>query len=68
MLLVALVLLTGAFKYIPKATLAGVIIVAMYYLCEFEAIPIMWRTKRKLIIPKNDKKQLFRLVDHQDWT
>ncbi|XP_019759137.1 sodium-independent sulfate anion transporter isoform X2 [Dendroctonus ponderosae] len=51
MLLVALVLLTGAFKYIPKATLAGVIVVAMYYLCEFDAIPIMWRTKRLDLIP-----------------
>ncbi|XP_050297998.1 sodium-independent sulfate anion transporter-like isoform X2 [Anthonomus grandis grandis] len=51
MLMVSLALLTGVFKYIPKATLAGVIMVSMYYLCEFHAIGVMWRTKRLDLIP-----------------
>ncbi|XP_066250639.1 sodium-independent sulfate anion transporter-like [Euwallacea similis] len=47
----ALTLLTGMFKYIPKSTLAAVIMVSMYYLCEFHVIRVMWRTKRLDLIP-----------------
>lgn len=45
MVLVALILLTSMFQYIPKSTLAAVIMVSMYYLCEFHVIGVMWRTK-----------------------
>lgn len=51
LLLLALGVLTGSFKYIPKSTLAAVVMVAMYYLCEFSIIPLMWRTKRLDLIP-----------------
>ncbi|CAG9767317.1 unnamed protein product [Ceutorhynchus assimilis] len=51
MLVISLVLLTGVFKYIPKATLAAVIMVSMYYLCEFHAVLVMWKTKKLDLIP-----------------
>lgn len=45
MVLLALGFLTSTFAYIPKATLASVVLVSMYYLFEFEAIATLWRTK-----------------------
>ncbi|XP_060529624.1 sodium-independent sulfate anion transporter-like isoform X2 [Cylas formicarius] len=51
MLLLCIGLLTGLFQYIPKATLAAVIIVAMYYLCEFHAFIALWKTKKLDLIP-----------------
>ncbi|KAJ8967603.1 hypothetical protein NQ314_002721 [Rhamnusium bicolor] len=51
MVLLALGFLTSTFRYIPKATLSAVIIVAMYYLCEFEAFALLWRTKKMDLIP-----------------
>lgn len=51
LLLVCLAFITGVFQYIPKATLASVVIVSMYYLCEFHAIGVMWKTKRLDLIP-----------------
>jgi sodium-independent sulfate anion transporter 11 len=45
MVLMALGLLTSTFAYIPKATLAGVIISAVLSLVEFEMVPLLWRTK-----------------------
>lgn len=47
MVLFALAFLTSSFAYIPRAALGGVIIVAMFYLCEFEAFPLLWRTKSR---------------------
>ncbi|XP_033611671.1 sodium-independent sulfate anion transporter-like isoform X2 [Cryptotermes secundus] len=51
MVLMALGLLTSTFAYIPKATLAGVIISAVLSLVEFEMVPLLWRTKRVDLIP-----------------
>nr|XP_023026089.1 sodium-independent sulfate anion transporter-like [Leptinotarsa decemlineata] len=51
MVLLALGFLTSTFKYIPKTTLAAVILVAMYYLCEFHAFILLWRTKKMDLIP-----------------
>ncbi|XP_060521728.1 sodium-independent sulfate anion transporter-like [Cylas formicarius] len=51
MLLVSVALLTGVFKYIPKATLAAVITVSMFYLCEFHAAKVLWKTKKLDLIP-----------------
>ncbi|KAJ8967613.1 hypothetical protein NQ314_002731, partial [Rhamnusium bicolor] len=51
MILLALGFLTKTFEYIPKATLAAVILVSMYYLCDFEAFPMLWRTKKIDLIP-----------------
>lgn len=45
MVLFALGFLTSAFTYIPKATLAAVIMVAMFYLFEFETFVTLWRAK-----------------------
>uniref|UniRef100_A0A182PZV9 SLC26A/SulP transporter domain-containing protein n=1 Tax=Anopheles farauti TaxID=69004 RepID=A0A182PZV9_9DIPT len=49
--LLALGLLADSFYYIPKATLAGVIIAAMLFMVEFHAAAEIWRTKRIDIIP-----------------
>uniref|UniRef100_A0A1S4GLM3 Uncharacterized protein n=1 Tax=Anopheles gambiae TaxID=7165 RepID=A0A1S4GLM3_ANOGA len=49
--LVALGLLTKTFYYIPKASLAGVIIAAMLFMVEFQAAAEIWRTKRIDFIP-----------------
>ncbi|XP_050094860.1 sodium-independent sulfate anion transporter-like [Anopheles aquasalis] len=51
LVLLALGLLTSTFYYIPKATLAGVIIAAMLFMVEFHAATEIWRTKRIDIIP-----------------
>lgn len=44
--LMTLGLLTSTFAYIPKATLAAVIISAVLSLVEYEVIPLLWRAKR----------------------
>ncbi|XP_023727084.1 sodium-independent sulfate anion transporter isoform X3 [Cryptotermes secundus] len=51
MVLMALGLLTSTFAYIPKATLAGVIISAVVFMVEYEMIPLLWRTKKADLIP-----------------
>ncbi|XP_065156872.1 sodium-independent sulfate anion transporter-like isoform X2 [Atheta coriaria] len=51
MVLLALGFLTSTFAYIPKATLASVVLVSMYYLFEFEAIATLWRTKKLDLVP-----------------
>lgn len=45
--LLACGLLTSAFKFIPKATLAAIIIVAMYNMLELHIFFILWKTKSK---------------------
>jgi sodium-independent sulfate anion transporter 11 len=47
LVLLACGLLTSAFKFIPKATLAAVIIIAMYYMFEVRIFVVLWRTKSK---------------------
>lgn len=49
--LLALGLLTSTFAYIPKATLAGVIITAVMFMVEYEMVPLLWRTKKVDLIP-----------------
>ncbi|CAH1996916.1 unnamed protein product [Acanthoscelides obtectus] len=51
MVLLALGFLTSTFQYIPKASLAGVIVVAMYYLCNFQAFMMMWKSKKMDLVP-----------------
>lgn len=46
MVMLAIGFLTGTFQYIPKATLAGVIITAMIYMVEFDTGLVIWRTRR----------------------
>jgi hypothetical protein len=43
--LMTLGLLTSTFAYIPKATLAAVIISAVLSLVEYEVVPLLWRAK-----------------------
>lgn len=45
LVLLALGLLTGMFEYIPKTTLAAVIIAAMFYMLELHAVIETWKTK-----------------------
>ena len=45
LVLLACGLLTTTFKFIPKATLASVIIVAMYYMLEIRLFQVLWKTR-----------------------
>ncbi|XP_043784678.1 sodium-independent sulfate anion transporter-like isoform X1 [Apis laboriosa] len=51
LVLLACGLLTSTFEFIPKATLAAVIIVAMYYMLEPHIFVVLWRTKKIDLIP-----------------
>lgn len=51
MVLLALSFLTPAFFFIPKATLAAVIICAVLHMLDYEVILPMWRTKRIDLLP-----------------
>lgn len=53
MVLMALAFLTQTFYYIPKATLASVIIAAMISLVEFERLAEIWKSKSKNFYQKN---------------
>lgn len=45
MVMLAIGFLTDTFQYIPKATLAAVIITAMIYMVEFDTAIVIWRTR-----------------------
>ncbi|XP_059614628.1 sodium-independent sulfate anion transporter-like [Phlebotomus argentipes] len=49
--LLAIGFLTSTFYYIPKASLAAVIMVAMYFMIDFAALKEIWRTRRVDFIP-----------------
>ncbi|KAK7601820.1 hypothetical protein V9T40_009261 [Parthenolecanium corni] len=51
LVLLALSFLTSLFYYIPKATLAGLIITAMIFMVEYHTIAVIWRTKKSDMIP-----------------
>ncbi|XP_076379252.1 sodium-independent sulfate anion transporter isoform X1 [Megalopta genalis] len=51
LVLLACGLLTSTFEFIPKATLAAVIIVAMYYMFDLSIFGMIWRTKKIDLIP-----------------
>lgn len=51
LILMSLGFLTSTFYYIPKATLAGVIMCAMFYMVEHKAVTLLWRTKKSDLIP-----------------
>ncbi|KAK9303313.1 hypothetical protein QLX08_005058 [Tetragonisca angustula] len=46
LVLLASSLLTTTFRFIPKATLAGVIICSMYYMLDFKTYALLWRAKK----------------------
>lgn len=48
LVLMALAFLTTTFSYIPKATLAAIIISAMIFMVEYERIYEIWKSKSKL--------------------
>lgn len=60
LVLLAAGFLTNTFRYIPKATLAGVILCAMYYMLDFETYLLLWRARSKsnyivlIILPSNN--------------
>lgn len=45
LLLLSIAFLTPSFYYVPKATLAAIIICAMIYLFDWGAFTLIWRTK-----------------------
>lgn len=49
LVLLACGLLTSIFVFIPKATLAAIIIVAMFYMLDVQVFVILWRTKSKTL-------------------
>ncbi|XP_015596315.1 sodium-independent sulfate anion transporter [Cephus cinctus] len=51
LILLALSLLTPYFYFIPKASLAAVIICAVIFMIEYEVVKPMWRSSRKDLIP-----------------
>ncbi|KAL6261210.1 hypothetical protein P5V15_008735 [Pogonomyrmex californicus] len=46
LVLLAVGLLTSTFRFIPKATLAGLIICAMYYMLDFSTYALLWRARK----------------------
>ena len=62
LVLLACGLLTSTFEFIPKATLAAVIIVAMYYMFELRIFSVLWRTKSKIRLVSNYARQRIILV------
>lgn len=46
--MLSLKFLTPWFSYIPKASLAGVIVAAVVFMVEIQVVKPMWRTKSKL--------------------
>ncbi|XP_065075937.1 sodium-independent sulfate anion transporter-like isoform X1 [Ochlerotatus camptorhynchus] len=51
MLLLALAVLTDAFYYIPKATLASVVISAMIFMVDYRGMAEIWRVKKLDMVP-----------------
>ncbi|KAH8338368.1 hypothetical protein KR059_001622 [Drosophila kikkawai] len=51
LVLMTLAFLTSTFAYIPKATLAAIIIAAMFFMVEYETIGEIWRAKKRDILP-----------------
>ncbi|XP_021913078.1 sodium-independent sulfate anion transporter isoform X3 [Zootermopsis nevadensis] len=51
LILLALGLLTPYFYFIPKASLAAVIICAVIFMIEYEVVKPMWKSSRKDLIP-----------------
>lgn len=51
MVLLALSFLTPYFAFIPKASLAAVIICAVIFMIEYEVVKPMWRSSKKDLVP-----------------
>ncbi|XP_048482779.1 sodium-independent sulfate anion transporter [Plutella xylostella] len=51
LVLLALSLLTPYFYYIPKASLASVVICAVIFMIEYEVVKPMWRSRRADLVP-----------------
>ncbi|XP_057324323.1 sodium-independent sulfate anion transporter-like [Microplitis mediator] len=51
LIILALSLLTPYFYFIPKASLAAVIISAVIYMIEYEVVKLMWKSSKKDLIP-----------------
>lgn len=51
MVLLALSFLTPFFAFIPKTSLAAVIICAVIFMIEYEVVKPMWKSNRKDLVP-----------------
>nr|XP_003702458.2 PREDICTED: sodium-independent sulfate anion transporter isoform X2 [Megachile rotundata] len=51
LVILALLFLTPYFSYIPRATLAAIIIAAVIFMVEVKVVRPMWRTKKSDLIP-----------------
>lgn len=52
LVLISLSLLTGVFYYIPKSTLAAVVISSMIFLIDYKAVIVIWRSKSIFVLSK----------------
>ena len=64
LILLALVALTETFQFIPKASLAAVIICSVIFTIEFEEIPHIWHSKSKLPFRIFPGKHIFLHIPH----
>ncbi|XP_017855636.1 PREDICTED: sodium-independent sulfate anion transporter isoform X1 [Drosophila arizonae] len=51
LILLSLAFLTQVFAYLPKATLAAIIISAMLFMVEYDTIAEIWRAKKRDMVP-----------------
>ncbi|XP_068153728.1 LOW QUALITY PROTEIN: sodium-independent sulfate anion transporter [Drosophila tropicalis] len=51
LVLMTLAFLTSTFAYLPKATLAAIIIAAMLFMVEYDTIAEIWRAKKRDMLP-----------------
>nr|CAD7207545.1 unnamed protein product [Timema douglasi] len=46
-IMLTLAFLTSTFAFIPRASLAGLIVCAMIFMVEYDVVPLLWRTSSK---------------------
>lgn len=59
LVIISLLFFTPYFRYIPRATLAGVIIAAVIFMVEVKVVKPMWRTKSKCFYNYNNNYNFF---------
>ncbi|XP_063232017.1 sodium-independent sulfate anion transporter-like isoform X1 [Bacillus rossius redtenbacheri] len=51
LIVLALRFLTATFYFIPKASLGGVIVCAMFFMVDYRVVPLLWSTKKLDLVP-----------------
>nr|CAD7460851.1 unnamed protein product [Timema tahoe] len=50
-IMLTLAFLTSTFAFIPRASLAGLIVCAMIFMVEYDIVPLLWRTSKLDLVP-----------------